>query len=287
MKVLMVGGGWSTNIGNAFIDMGVQNVVKEVLGVEPMLYNFVCEHMHYSIGQLSNAVNPIRNQKFDLIIAGGMCCCKNFARFGAFIEEQCKNGAKFAILGGGMGEFDEEEVAMWRAFMKQVKPIFFISRDQKTFDQFHDLAPSMNGIDMGFFVPDYFSVQKVANYTVAAFDSGPPQTSLPHIDIQATHSVFDLAGKRLNGPMFVSDTPWCYFELYGGCDAVYSDRVHACVLGLAYGNKARFLGNTPRVGVLDRVGYTTQEEATGVDMDALSVDKGKVKEFFLKAMKNA
>lgn len=52
----------------------------------------------------------------------------------------------------------------------------------------------------------------------------------------------------------VSDEPFTYFNLYANTSLTLSDRVHACVMSLAYGNKAMLFSKSPRSAIFERVG---------------------------------
>lgn len=54
----------------------------------------------------------------------------------------------------------------------------------------------------------------------------------------------------------VADEPWTYFTVYAGTDLTLADRVHACVMTLAYGNPAMLFTPSPRSALFERVGMT-------------------------------
>lgn len=51
-----------------------------------------------------------------------------------------------------------------------------------------------------------------------------------------------------------SDEPWTYFTVYANSALTLSDRVHACVATLAYGNPAMLFTPSPRAALFERVG---------------------------------
>jgi hypothetical protein len=51
-----------------------------------------------------------------------------------------------------------------------------------------------------------------------------------------------------------SDEPWTYLTVYSSVDLVLSDRVHACVAALAYGNPAMLFSPSPRAALFEAVG---------------------------------
>jgi len=54
---------------------------------------------------------------------------------------------------------------------------------------------------------------------------------------------------------FISFNPIKYLEVVKSSEFTISDRVHACVISLALGHPARFLFETPRAGIFDRMGW--------------------------------
>lgn len=53
---------------------------------------------------------------------------------------------------------------------------------------------------------------------------------------------------------FVSDIPYGYLNLYANTQGTFSDRVHACVVTLAYGNPAMLFSKNPRSVLFERFG---------------------------------
>lgn len=54
---------------------------------------------------------------------------------------------------------------------------------------------------------------------------------------------------------FISFNPLRYLEVVKSSEFTISDRVHACAVSLACGKPARFLFETPRAGIFDRLGF--------------------------------
>ena len=51
-----------------------------------------------------------------------------------------------------------------------------------------------------------------------------------------------------------SDEPWTYFTVYANSELTLADRVHACVITLAYGNRAMLFTPSPRSALFERLG---------------------------------
>ena len=51
-----------------------------------------------------------------------------------------------------------------------------------------------------------------------------------------------------------SDQPLDYLYLYRNAEAVYSDRVHACIPTLSFGNQCQLFSDSPRIALFENVG---------------------------------
>ena len=71
-----------------------------------------------------------------------------------------------------------------------------------------------------------------------------------------------------------SDEPFTYFALYGRTQLTLSDRVHACVATLAYGNPAMLFSPSPRARLFERLGLDTiREQPVQVPREVLHAEK--------------
>jgi hypothetical protein len=74
----------------------------------------------------------------------------------------------------------------------------------------------------------------------------------------------------------VSDVPEDYLTLYSQVTETHSDRVHACVASMAYGNKARLYSKTPRKALFAKVGAEkVTEKVCQLDLAKLSELKSR------------
>lgn len=72
-----------------------------------------------------------------------------------------------------------------------------------------------------------------------------------------------------------SDEPYTYFSVYGNSALTLSDRVHACVMTLAYGNPAMLFSLSPRSALFDRLGLDDiRNRPVTLDLDYLEQEKG-------------
>jgi polysaccharide pyruvyl transferase WcaK-like protein len=71
-----------------------------------------------------------------------------------------------------------------------------------------------------------------------------------------------------------SDEPWTYFTLYANSRLTLADRVHACVITLAYGNPAMLFTPSPRSALFDRVGCNDiRNRPVSVDLEHLEDER--------------
>lgn len=83
---------------------------------------------------------------------------------------------------------------------------------------------------------------------------------------------------------FVSQTPYGYLNLYHNTNLTISDRVHACVATLAYGNPARLVSNTKRRALFERLRLEkVEEEIVRADMSKLRKEKERYLGFMQQA----
>ena len=73
------------------------------------------------------------------------------------------------------------------------------------------------------------------------------------IEFYSYHKPFPYTkvSKLVKNGVIVSDNPMDYLLLYRNASEVYSDRVHACIPTLAFGNKARLFSNSPRIALFE------------------------------------
>lgn len=125
---------------------------------------------------------------------------------------------------------------------------------------------------------------QLSNTRLARFLT-PPQEPMPiEIDLKNktsiwTHHVTDtqsLQKQYFDHPdTLISDLPSDFLSLYAQASIVYSDRVHACIAALAFGNKAQLFGqNIPRLRMFERVNVPNIiREPAQVDLEYLTQQK--------------
>jgi len=305
ISILHNGGGWMPNIGNAFLDLGSMESIRQAysdveIHLTSVLNNWISYHVHRGVygllfkrpGHSKNVFDLQEFSKIDFIVQSGAFLGKDWFDVHENILLKLKNkGVKLIVNGGGMTDitYSDKEIENTREYLKKVNPYVFISRDTEAFKSFSDLAEySYNGIDCAFFLSDCHKPinMDIPPYVVLNFDKGPePPLQKLEIDsdkliIRTHHSFwhnFPITEyprmKRyyyeLDNTM-ISEVPYDYLNLYANSSTTYSDRVHACVATFSYGNPAKLFSKSPRSFLFDRIG------ASEITKNILKADTKKI-----------
>ena len=323
IKAIEWGGSWITNIGNAFINLGSTYSIKEANSkidihissrfTADFFNDFIDPTDEYYGFNFPKEI--IRYDNIDYIIISGTISSQTFELYSKIIQKNERKDIKLILNGVGCGEgrYSSQEVIKTRHWLEKIKPYIFISRDEKTFNYFNDLAEhSYNGIDCAFFVNNLFSPIKLNSfdYTVLAFDQqSEPKLNINGKIVRVSHSILNTAsflttafrafnlhnmkGKQVANKLlssivignigylekenyFISDLPQDYLNLYANSNKTYSDRVHACIPTLAFGNPARLFNKTQRASLFKKVG------AVKITEKLVSLNPERIKEEKMK-----
>ena len=318
LTVAFYGGAWPTNIGNAFIDLGAMAILRAVLpeaqidffseaprwffgrGLQPLpapipsvgarirrrLFRRFIGRLPATprpddSAQMSKALDMASLAICDLAVFSGMAMCQEFIDVnGPIVLKLARRGVPVLLLGTGGEYYTDEERRVFSAFLKEVRPIGFISRDRPSFEMFSShVERAYEGIDCGFFVPEAYLPSKIdlPPYVVVTFDSREE----PFIDfgnrfvVRGHHDCWNRIPRNwARQDTLISDVPQDYLRLYCNAEVVHSDRVHACVATLAYGRSAQFYGTTPRGGLFEAVGAGSIRRGP-VQLDPATISKKK------------
>jgi len=304
LKIGMYAGSWPQNIGNAFFDFGAEAIIRESFpnaeifrmgGAVHWMFNNSRRTRFGFLGKVIRKVFPIHHPvngnsieigqfaDVDLLVFPGMSMCEEFAvNNGPTFLEANKRGVAVLGLGAGGSLYTDREVEKFSEFFGQLHNAAIITRDDETFKLFEkSIKNIVKGIDCAFFLPDYFKIPKLnlPPFEVVTFDATNPPGELKSTKPNRFFAHHDLWGplpKKYTSTKrsLVSDVPEDYLTLYGNCDTTYSDRVHACIASLAYGNRAQLFSDTPRKALFAK--FNLQEiTAKPVSLDRELVSKLK------------
>ena len=162
VRVAYCTGFWCTNVGNAFFGLGVEHVLKKILGEENV--TIVSDLQTYTTGYgkrlhiHKNQLEYISKLKVDYIVLAGPVLSRFFLElWKEIIEKLERRGIRYIILSAGMMKMNSDTLSECQAFFKQHPPYILASRDRETFDNFANYAEkSYDGICFSFYAPDYY-----------------------------------------------------------------------------------------------------------------------------------
>jgi len=306
MRILYYGGGWPTNIGNSFIDLGAMALLRaavptaEIAFASEMLrwfYNYGLQKpkrltrrwlykklntSNYPVG-MNDAFDVAAFIRCDIAVFSGMAMCQDFIKVnGPTISSLHERNIPILLLGTGGDKYNDDEKEAFGYFVEQIQPLAFISRDINSYNLFSNFVKNaFSGIDCGFFLPESYSPFQlvIPPYRILAFDS-MPEPNIKNDDglmvIRSHHCCFENIPYKYqhHGKTLISDIPYDYINIYSNAEEVHSDRVHACVAALSYGRKARLYHNTPRGSLFSVVdAENINKEIIQLDLDSLSLKK--------------
>ncbi|GAH02661.1 unnamed protein product, partial [marine sediment metagenome] len=236
-------------MGNAFIDMG-STVILGSLGIEYDLVSSLCKLKTH---------HPFHHERYlkgDYIVMSGMTLSKwCMSHFEGTLMWAKKRGMKIVLLGVGQGRYTDEEKNAMETVLGRIKPHILVSRDRRTYENLGHLAThSYDGIDSAAFLRDPGRLD-TDNLIAATFDrrSEPAEISKLGGDIVRPHHNLMKRGEYARQKnAFFSDRPEDYLRIYRTAKTTYSDRVHACLVAMVYGNKARLWLDRPKQILFDR-----------------------------------
>ncbi|MCS3677802.1 hypothetical protein GGP72_001731 [Salinibacter ruber] len=314
------GGGWITNIGNAFIDMGSKYVFSKALDgahnhLSGSFGRFASARMRRGItdiisGKLAtteNVFDSFSGADIDVFVRPGAILSRDWIELhGEAVELAKKKGADIIFHGVGLKKeaYRNGEVESIKRWLQKLNPLAFITRDEFTFENLSSgLRNTYNGIDAGFFVSNAYEPLEYEEEVLALnFDkmSEPaPRDVLDKHDreykndieiVRPHHTVwFPFKISEIyrmykqyyfKENIFFSDIPKEYIDIYSNSYITFSDRVHACVLTLAYGGEARLFFDTDRSLLFDRVGLSSiSDELVSLSYEKIEKEKRKQIDF--------
>jgi len=177
IRILYYGAGWPTNIGNAFIDLGAMAILHAA--VPNAHVTFASEMPRWFFGPgakrsqiqksrrfhfwrgdqpveepiMDNALDIASVTQCDLVVFSGMAMCEVFVRVnGPTILSLSGRGVPVLLLGTGAQQYSQQEKDFYGDFLRRVRPIGFVSRDDRAYDMFADYVhQAQKEIDCGFF----------------------------------------------------------------------------------------------------------------------------------------
>lgn len=335
LRIAVLAGYWSTNIGNSFFQLGAQYLLQRALpDAQVFLIGDQPGYWNVGRGNPANALDYAAHIEVDaLAILGPFCRPEMEGIVGDVLRKQHARGTKILVLAAGMMTYDDETIALSRRILSDAPPLLMTTRDTQTYEALGDLAEhAFDGIDVATFVSDLFPrvPADLPPYVVLNFDQIPEPAFSPVQSAGANEQSFEWNGRTwavrqpklrtelsyksrafpffdawvprgagpdtmadytilrtdhrynpflprksyANARSYVGDVPYTYLNMYANAACTFSNRVHACVATVSYGNEAMLFTRSPRAYLLDRLGLDgLRERPVRLDMDRLREEK--------------
>lgn len=199
------------------------------------------------------------------IIPGCVLTVPFFTIYGDLIKRKAEQGSKIIFLGASGNFYTEYEVKFVSEYLRKLQPYAIMTRDSLAYKYYANFTKnSYNGIDNVFFV-NLLNLPQIDTdltpYVVLNIEEPKHyriKEELKNIFkekniVYSYHKPFPYTkvSKLVKNGVIVSDNPMDYLLLYRNASEVYSDRVHACIPTLAFGNKARLFSNSPWIALFE------------------------------------
>ncbi len=265
---------------NFAASLGKSFLIKENVIVQ-WLWKHIVQHFEKQIHDHTyNAVSaldvfsPAKIAKLDYLILHGCILTEAFFTiFGKFLEEKASQGCKFIFLGASGNYYTKKEVEIVKQWLTKLKPYAIMFRDNVAYSHYSSYTEnSYNGIDNVFFV-NRLNLPKVEttidpyvvlNFDIPKHDCFKKQLKKKFSDrgiIYTDHKPYPYikVSSLVKKEVMCSDYPMDYLFLYRNTTETHSDRVHACIPTLSFGNKAQLYSDSPRIALFENVGINIEE----------------------------
>lgn len=296
---------WFTNVGEAFIDLGVKAIIAN-LAKENKDIHYAC------VSPMSGRYLPkqaksraFKNGLFfkpDIIFLAGMyATSKSFANDGSsFTYEYAKTlsklGKRIAYIGMGGNNYTIKERDDVLRGMERLKPLFVVTRDKKTYDLYSDYFECKKGLDCAFWLEDEYNPKGLehSNYVISTFNRSDEPEELMDREYYVhpwhfQHTLDEHKTRYLaKNNLFISDSPFEYLTLYANADKVYTDMVHATIPSLVYGTPVKYYQIDNRRNAFESIEYI-HKDGSGfmyIDKKLLLENKKQIEQYILDKLKN-
>jgi len=187
----------STNIGNMIFEISIISDLRKLFNGDAFVYPVEGRsifHNHYFTGKKSCYLEYGRYTKADYFVFSGPIFSRNFKKnFNRILEPMIDNGTRFFFISAGGGDYSQKEKREIRSVLQDIKPVAISTRDQWTYEAYHDLAEySYNGVCSAFFSSYHFpgyDTPGLGKYIVFNFEENlePNLTDFPVDDLSKLH----------------------------------------------------------------------------------------------------
>lgn len=236
-----------------------------------------------------------------LVIPGCVLTVPFFTIYGELLKKKVNEGCKLIFLGVSGNFYSNYEVKVVSEYLQQLKPLAIMTRDSVAYEKYSQYAKyAYNGIDNVFFVnrlnlPTIKTTPK--NYIIINIEEPKHKkikeklikelTAQGENIIITNHKPYPYLklSKMVKNGVIASDYPLDYLILYKNAKMVYSDRVHACIPNISFGNPAVLYSSSPRKALFKNVGIDKIDNNPMVVKDLLKKQEDQIN-YLKEVLKN-
>ena len=223
----------------------------------------------YGTVNTMEVMSPASTFHFDyLVIPGCVLTIHFFKIYMKFLENKVKQGCKLIFIGTSGNYYTDDEISYVSECLSKLHPYAIMTRDRKAFDLYNKYTEhSYNGIDNAFFV-NRLDIPRMQSdldpYVVVNLELQNNEDKKNKLVNELTREKKNIVYtdhcpypytkiaklvKQKN--TVISDYPMDYLVLYRNVERVYTDRVHATITTLSFGNEVVLYSDSPRKALLD------------------------------------
>lgn len=267
---------FSASLGKLF-DLKYNPVVNWIWTKSQKFINRHHDSAYASVSTL-DVFSPLKIFKLDyLVIPGCVLTLSFFKIYGKLLQDKVNEGCKLIFWASSGNFYSESELSCVKEWLTKLHPYAISFRDNIAYSHYSSFSKNIyNGIDNVFFVNllDIPSCDtNCGEYSVVNFDSKYNYEKKYSIVKSLGGSTFYYTdhepypyrklGVLAKKNVMCSDYPLDYLILYKNASVTYSDRVHACIPTLSFGNKAQLFSDSPRIALFENVGIKLEDIKNG------------------------
>lgn len=157
-RIAYAGGGWATNIGNAFYNLGTHHLLERVAGAGPVW--FVPDVASWT-WTTDRACDVLVDVDADLWVLSGPSWSRGIVGYRPLLDRIARRGAHIAFVSVGLWDYTPGEWQTVRAVLEpHLDRIAFVStRDRRTYERALELGvPCHDGVCGSMFLPEALPV---------------------------------------------------------------------------------------------------------------------------------
>lgn len=266
---------------NFAASMGRLFAIKENVVVK-WAWNALMDNKHakklhnktYNIVKMQDVLSPASMFDVDFLVIPGCVLTIHFLKiYYDFLKNKTQKGCKIIFIGASGNYYTNDEISYVKKCLSELKPYAIMTRDSVAYELYSEYTDNpYNGIDNAFFVNclEIPSLKSSSSpYSVVNLELDNNKGIKKKLELELLNNGYNViysdhcpypytkVSKMVKqNNTVISDYPLDYLTLYRNAEAVYTDRVHACITSLSFGTPVTLFSSSPRKALFENVGIT-------------------------------